>query len=331
MRLPGQSIWDGTFLTTPLQFESSERAALFRCMVIRLSRTGGRWPTAPDGRQPLPRRGPGTCCRRGGRGRGERLIEMCRARTGPRPGNVGVASAAYGRLKGEDTPCLQQRRQVDPSSRWQVSMLAEFGGAAGCSAAGWRRFSSAARRAGAPAAGARRLWEALLASSRSGRRLPAGEDVAVRILAREIASLDADIEELDPLVADSLAGDEVYECLLTVPGIGPKTAAALVTSIDISAFRGHDELASYCGVAPSDRRSGSSIRSTSPQHGGNRQLKNLLIFSCNSLIGTDNRFGRYYGECRARGMRHSKALKAVARKRLKVIYAIMRDAVPYAA
>lgn len=96
-------------------------------------------------------------------------------------------------------------------------------------------------------------------------------------------------------------------------------------------IRGHDELASYCGVAPSDRRSGSSIRSTSPQHGGNRQLKNLLIFSCNSLIGTDNRFGRYYGECRARGMRHSKALKAVARKRLKVIYAIMRDAVPYAA
>lgn len=96
-------------------------------------------------------------------------------------------------------------------------------------------------------------------------------------------------------------------------------------------IRGHDELASYCGVAPSDRRSGSSIRSTSPQHGGNRQLKNLLIFSCNSLIGTDNRFGRYYGECRARGMRHGKALKAVARKRLKVIYAIMRDAVPYAA
>ena len=210
---------------------------------------------------------------------------------------------------------------VDPSSRWQVSVLAEFGGAAGCSAAGWRRFSGAARRAGAPAAGARRLWVAL----------PAGEDVAVRMLAREIASLDADIGELDSLVADSLAGDEVYECLLTVPGIGPKTAAALVTSIDISAFRGHDELASYCGVAPSDRRSGSSIRSTSPQRGGNRQLKNLLIFSCNSLIGTDNRFGRYYGECRARGMRHGKALKAVARKRLKVIYAIMRDAVPYAA
>lgn len=222
-------------------------------------------------------------------------------------------------------------RAVDPSRGWQVALLAEFGSAAGCSAAGWRRFSAAARRAGAPAAGARALWEAMLASSGSGRALPAGEDVAVRMLAREIAALDADVAELEDLVADSLAGDEVYECLLTVPGIGPKTAAALVTSVDISMFRGHGELASYCGVAPADSRSGTSVRSTSPQRGGNKQLKNLLIFSCNSLIGTDNRFGRYYDECRARGMRHNKALKAVARKRLKVVYAVMRDAVPYAA
>lgn len=175
------------------------------------------------------------------------------------------------------------------------------------------------------------LWESMLASAGSGRALPAGEDVAVRMLAREIAALDADVAELEGLVADSLAGDEVYECLLTVPGIGPKTAAALVTSVDVSMFRGHDELASCCGVAPADSRSGTSVRSTSPQRGGNKQLKNLLIFSCNSLIGTQNRFGRYYDECRARGMRHNKALKAVARKRLKVIYAVMRDAVPYAA
>ena len=108
----------------------------------------------------------------------------------------------------------------------------------------------------------------MLASAGSGRALPAGEDVAVRMLARDVAALDADVAELEGLVADSLAGDEVYECLLTVPGIGPKTAAALVTSVDVSMFRGHDELASYCGVAPADSRSGTSVRSTSPQRGG---------------------------------------------------------------
>lgn len=200
-------------------------------------------------------------------------------------------------------------RAVDPSSPWQMAVLSELGGA--------------------PAARARELWEALDASAGSGRGAGAGEDVSVRMLAREISALDSDVAELDGLIGEALAGDEVYESLLTIPGIGPKTAAALVTAVDISLFGSHHELASYCGVAPADSRSGTSIRSTSPQRGGNKQLKNLLIFSCNSLVGTGNRFGRYYDECRARGMRHNKALKAVARKRMKVVYAIMRDAVPY--
>ena len=64
---------------------------------------------------------------------------------------------------------------------------------------------------------------------------------------------------------------------------------------------------------------------------GNRRLKNLLIFSCNSLTRSANRFGEYYRACRGRGMCHGEALKAVARKRLKVIYAVMRDKAPYAA
>ena len=55
------------------------------------------------------------------------------------------------------------------------------------------------------------------------------------------------------------------------------------------------------------------------------------MFSCNCLARSRNRWGDHYARCRDRGMPHGKALKAVARKRLKVIYAIMRDKVPYAA
>ena len=183
--------------------------------------------------------------------------------------------------------------QVDPSSRWQLAVLAELGGPFGIRAAGLRRFRSVAERAGgARRAVSDRLWAAAAAS-------------------------------------DSLAGDEAYEALLTVPGVGPKTAAALVTLVDVSMFRSHDELAAYAGLAPCNRQSGTSLNSSSPSRGGNRTLKNLLIYSCTSLVGTDNRFGRYYDSRRARGMRHNKALKAVARKRLKVIHAIMRDGTPY--
>lgn len=201
--------------------------------------------------------------------------------------------------------------QVDPSSRWQLAVLAEPGGPFGIRAAGLRRFRSIAERGG------------------GAKRAAAAESELVRSLAARVAADSAEAARLDALIADSLAGDDTYEALLTVPGIGPKTAAALVTLVDVSLFRGHDELAAYTGLAPCNRQSGTSLSSSSPSRGGNRTLKNLLIYSCTSLVGTDNRYGRYYDACRARGMRHNKALKAVARKRLKVIYAIMRDGVPY--
>jgi hypothetical protein len=82
--------------------------------------------------------------------------------------------------------------------------------------------------------------------------------------------------------------------------------------VDVSLFGGDDRLASYCGLVPSNSQSGTSIDSASAARSGNKQLKNLLIFSCNSLVGTRNRFGRYYDECRSRDVAHNKALKAVA-------------------
>lgn len=78
----------------------------------------------------------------------------------------------------------------------------------------------------------------------------------------------ADVAKLEGIVIDWPAGNEVYELLLTVPGIGPETAATLVMSVDISMFRGHDELASCYGAATADTRSSTSVRSTSPQRGG---------------------------------------------------------------
>ena len=123
----------------------------------------------------------------------------------------------------------------------------------------------------------------------------------------------------------------IPDALPAVAGIGPRTASELVVSVDIADFAGHGRLASRCGLAPRNRRSGTSISSVSASRQGNRRLKNLLMFSCNCLARSRNRWGEYYARCRDRGMPHGKALKAVARKRLKVIYAIMRDKVPYAA
>lgn len=172
---------------------------------------------------------------------------------------------------------------------------------------------------------------AAAASTRPSECQVMAENPQVRMLAKRIRESAEEATRLDAEITALLVEDGTYACLLTIPGIGPRTASELMISIDIDDFPDHDHLASYRGIAPRNRRSGKSISSVSSSRQGNKRLKNLLVFSCNSLSRSKGRFGDYYRCCRDRGMCHGEALKAVARKRLKVIYAIMRDKVPYSA
>ena len=102
----------------------------------------------------------------------------------------------------------------------------------------------------------------------------------------------------------------------------------------MSLFDSHDQLASLCGLAPANPGSGTSIDHVSAPRSGNKEPRNLLIFTVSSLIGTDTYFGRYsdkvFEGSKGDGkLRRKRAMKAVARKRLKVIFAVMRDLVPY--
>ena len=210
-----------------------------------------------------------------------------------------------------------------------VNMLEKLGGPWGCIDAGKASFGAATK--GADRAKMDAAWNSAMASTRPPELRIAAENPQVRMLARRIREATEEAGRLDAEIAALLLEDGIYECLMTVPGIGPRTASELVINVDIDDFPNHDHLASYCGLAPRNRQSGTSISSVSASRQGNKRLKNLLIFSCNSLTRSKGRYGDYYRRCRDRGMCHGEALKAVARKRMKVIYAIMRDKVPYSA
>ena len=232
-------------------------------------------------------------------GRGEAL-EAARALSSQRDHVVACATRDKNRLRAvllESCPALEAA--VDLSDRRWLELLAGFGGAWGIARSG----------AGGPRAEA--------------------ENRQVRFLAARISEALDEAGALEAETAALLEGDETYACLLTVPGIGPRTAAQLAVSVDIGRFPDHDHLASYCGIAPRVRSSGTSVRSVRASRRGDARLKSLLIFSCNSLVRSSGRYGEYYRACRARGMGHGRALKAVARKRLRAIYAVMRDRVPY--
>ena len=232
-------------------------------------------------------------------GRGEAL-EAARALSSQRDHVVACATRDKNRLRAvllESCPALEAA--VDLSDRRWLELLAGFGGAWGIARSG----------AGGPRAEA--------------------ENRQVRFLAARISEALDEAGALEAETAALLEGDETYACLLTVPGIGPRTAAQLAVSVDIGRFPDHDHLASYRGIAPRVRSSGTSVRSVRASRRGDARLKSLLIFSCNSLVRSSGRYGEYYRACRARGMGHGRALKAVARKRLRAIYAVMRDRVPY--
>lgn len=232
-------------------------------------------------------------------GRGEAL-EAARALSSQRDHVVACATRDKNRLRAvllESCPALEAA--VDLSDRRWLELLAGFGGAWGI--------------------------------ARSGAEGPQAEaeNRQVRFLAARISEALDEAGALEAETAALLEGDETYACLLTAPGIGPRTAAQLAVSVDIGRFPDHDHLASYCGIAPRVRSSGTSVRSVRASRRGDARLKSLLIFSCNSLVRSSGRYGEYYRACRARGMGHGRALKAVARKRLRAIYAVMRDRVPY--
>ncbi|MBQ9000697.1 MAG: IS110 family transposase [Eggerthellaceae bacterium] len=245
-----------------------------------------------------------------------------------------LATQATNRLRAvmlESDPSFESACEL--GKQWTLEVLAELGGACGIAAAGRRRYRSLCARASAPAEAADELWTAAKNSAESPSH-PAGEDRCVMWQARRVLEARGEAEAIRAQLDEMLVDDECYQCLRTVPGIGPVAAEALVSLVDISLFDSHDQLASFCGLAPADSKSGTSVEYNTTSRRGNKELKNLMIFTVNSLIGTDGYFGRYYDAVLERSsgdakLKRKRALKAVARKRLKIIFAVMRDLVPY--
>lgn len=64
------------------------------------------------------------------------------------------------------------------------------------------------------------------------------------------------------------------EILLSMPGIGPRSAAQILMTVgDMSDFPDAAHLASYAGLSPRTNQSTTSIISNSPNRAGNKKIK----------------------------------------------------------
>ncbi|WP_327436471.1 IS110 family transposase (plasmid) [Streptomyces sp. NBC_01201] len=179
---------------------------------------------------------------------------------------------------------------------------------------------------------AERLVEDILTALDEQTVIVPGTEAAALIIPSLASSLAAVLDQrklLASRIEELLEAHPLSQVLISMPGIGIRTAARILVDVgDGSSFASAGHLAAYAGLAPATRRSGSSIRGEHPSRRGNRQLKRAFYLAAfASLSQPDSR--AYYDRKRREGKHHVAALICLARRRIDVLFAMLRDGTFY--
>ncbi|MEX5268730.1 MULTISPECIES: IS110 family RNA-guided transposase [Kocuria] len=148
-------------------------------------------------------------------------------------------------------------------------------------------------------------------------------------LAQQLAQLSTQRSEIENEILTVVDAHPLTQVLTSMPGVGVRTAARILTEVVGKNFKDAAHLASYAGIAPVTRRSGTSIRGEFPSRRGNKTLKRALFLSAFASINASPASRAYYDRKRAQGKRHNQAIIALARRRTDVLYAMLRDGTFY--
>ncbi len=198
-----------------------------------------------------------------------------------------------------------------------------------------RRVDSLQRDISEAARGSRRVdgkAAELKALARASVGIRLGEGAAamqVQSLVRQMDFLDGECGKVERRVRELL--ELVEPLVLTIPGVSYTTGAQIVAEIgDIGRFRNAPALVSYAGLSSSVNQSGKFDSGGGPitKH-GSPYLRRALWLAANRARQYDPSLGAFYERKRAEGKCHRVAVTAVARKLCHIVFAVMRDGVPY--
>lgn len=165
--------------------------------------------------------------------------------------------------------------------------------------------------------------------------IPAAVRASLLPLVAQIAHLDEAIRIIDAEIAAQAKADPVSNRLMSIPGIGPVTASALVATVgDPSSFSGPREFAAFLGLVPRQHSSGGKPRLGRITRMGNGYLRKLLVVGAHAVL---HHQARHDDPLRnwARKLLATKAFKlvavAVANKLARMAFALMRRGTRYAA
>lgn len=116
-------------------------------------------------------------------------------------------------------------------------------------------------------------------------QLPEAARASLASLVALLAPLDAEITRLDVEIARRAKEDATARRLMTIPGIGPITAAALVAlTPPAEAFRCGRDFSAWVGLTPRQRSSGGKEKLGQITKAGERTLRRLLVIGASAVI-----------------------------------------------
>ena len=248
---------------------------------------------------------------------------------------VGQITATSNRIRGHLTqlhPALERVLGPHLDHPAVLDLLQRYPSPAAMKAAGTLRLGNRLVKL-APRMGRRLAEQIAQALSEQTVVVVVGTNAASTVLPRlaeQLAALRRQRAEIAVEVERLVEAHPLHPVLISMPGVGVRTAARLLTEVSGKDFATAGHLAAYAGLAPVTRRSGSSIRGEHPSRRGNKILKRALFLSAFAAL-RDPVSRAYYDRKIAQGKRHNQALIALARRRCDVIYAMLRDGTLYQA
>ncbi|WP_406358553.1 IS110 family transposase [Streptomyces sp. NBC_00658] len=174
---------------------------------------------------------------------------------------------------------------------------------------------------------------ALEAAGRQHTSLP-GEKLTAQLvhtLAAEVMALNQQVAELDKAIEARFREHRDFEVITSMPGLGVILGAEFLaaTGGDMSLFGTPDRLAGFGGVAPVPRDSGKISGNLRRPRRYNRRLQRVFYISALFSIRHCEDSRRFYDRKRSEGKRHIQAVLALARRRVNVLWALLRDGRTY--